>query len=87
MQIIYKKLGETPLECLEKYRSEMNISSEVKLSYIGRLDPMAEGEMIIIEGEENKDREKYLNFDKEYLAFIKRLYFFSWWRISKSKLF
>ncbi len=36
------------------------------LSYAGRLDPMAEGVMLVIVGEENKERERYLVLDKEY---------------------
>ena len=37
-----------------------------KLSYMGRLDPMAEGVMLVLVGGENKEREKYLNMEKEY---------------------
>ncbi len=66
MKVVYKKVGETPLECLNRFRIENGISADEKLSYIGRLDPMAEGDILIIEGEENKEREKYLHFDKTY---------------------
>ena len=69
MKLIYKNLGETPLETLENLRqNEPNLKEET-LSYIGRLDPMAEGEMIVLVGkEENQKRDQYLNFDKEYAA-------------------
>lgn len=60
---INKKLGETPLEALERFRT-----SDEKLSYMGRLDPMAEGEILILSGEDNKNNEKYRKSDKEYLA-------------------
>ncbi len=68
MIIITKKVGETPLELLNRLRAEKPEFKNEKLSYAGRLDPMAEGEMLIIVGDENKNREKYLGFDKEYLA-------------------
>ncbi len=38
----------------------------VPLTYAGRLDPMAEGKLLILIGEECKDKEKYLWLDKEY---------------------
>jgi tRNA pseudouridine(55) synthase len=63
-----KKVGETPLQMLDRLRIEKpNIAGE-KLSYAGRLDPMAEGEMLILVGEENKNYNSHLNYDKEYEA-------------------
>jgi len=63
---LYKELGETPLECLERWRKEHPEHTKTKLSYLGRLDPMAEGLMLIAVGEENKKREEYLGLDKTY---------------------
>ena len=63
---IYKNIGETPLEALERLRRERPEYQNETLSYIGRLDPMAEGAMLILVGEENKNREAYLSLDKEY---------------------
>lgn len=63
---IYKKLGETPLAALDRLRAEQSGYADVTLSYIGRLDPMAEGDMLVLVGEENKNREAYLGLDKEY---------------------
>ncbi len=68
MIFISKKVGETPLELINRLRLEKPELKNEKLSYAGRLDPMAEGEMLIIVGDENKSREKYLGFDKEYIA-------------------
>jgi tRNA pseudouridine(55) synthase len=65
---INKKVGETPLELIDRVRLENSELKDEKLSYAGRLDPMAEGEMIILVGEENNEREKYLGLDKEYVA-------------------
>ena len=64
--IAYKELGETPLECLERIRLEYKIGSDIPMTYAGRLDPMAEGVMIILTGEECKKKEQYLCLDKMY---------------------
>lgn len=64
--IIYKNEGETPLEALDRLRVEQPEYKDAVLSYAGRLDPMAEGKLLVLVGEENKEREKYLALDKEY---------------------
>ena len=63
---IYKNLGETPLQALNRLRLEQPELKNEKLSYAGRLDPMAEGVMLVLVGGENKNRNKYLNLSKEY---------------------
>ncbi len=64
--IAYKNLGETPLECLELVRLSRKISQNTKMTYAGRLDPMAEGVLLLLLGEECKNKEKYLGLDKTY---------------------
>jgi tRNA pseudouridine(55) synthase len=61
-----KKVGETPLECLERFRSDNPEYAKEKLTYAGRLDPLASGVLLVLVGEECKKKEKYLNLDKEY---------------------
>lgn len=71
MLIVTKHVGETPLELLGRLRAERPELAHETLSYAGRLDPMAEGEMLVLVGaEENspESREKYLGLDKEYIA-------------------
>ncbi len=63
---LYKNEGETPLECLERFRSGNPEYTDAPLSYVGRLDPMAEGILLVVVDEENKQREKYLCLDKVY---------------------
>ncbi len=64
---VYKKYGETPLECLTRLRLKFPALERVTLSYAGRLDPLAEGLMLILVGKEfNRDRKTYLKLDKEY---------------------
>jgi tRNA pseudouridine(55) synthase len=68
-KIIHKKVGETPLEAIERFRaghSEYADLASVPMTYAGRLDPMAEGKLLILIGDECKNKEKYLGLDKEY---------------------
>lgn len=62
----YKQLGETPLEALDRIRVEKEIPINVPMTYAGRLDPMAEGLLLILVGEECKNKDNYLGLDKEY---------------------
>ncbi len=66
MLFINKQIGETPLQTLDRLRKEKSEYAGAVLSYIGRLDPMAEGVLLILVREENKEREKYLDLDKKY---------------------
>src|SRR5690606_16657271 len=61
-----KKKYETPLEMLQRIRMEHPELAQEKLSYLGRLDPLAHGVMLVAVGEANKDREKYLGLSKTY---------------------
>ncbi|MDQ5883319.1 MAG: tRNA pseudouridine55 synthase [Patescibacteria group bacterium] len=63
---IYKKLGETPLEALNRLRLEIPEYGDLPMTYAGRLDPMAEGELLVLIGEECKKKDEYLGMDKEY---------------------
>lgn len=64
--LVNKKEGETPLESLEVFRAKNKIPLDIPMTYAGRLDPLASGLLIILSGEECKNKEKYLNLDKEY---------------------
>ena len=67
MEIIqlYKNLGETPLECLHRFKAEHPEYADTKMTYLGRLDPMAEGVLLVLAGN-TRDKEKYLALDKTY---------------------
>jgi tRNA pseudouridine55 synthase len=62
---LYKNLGETPLECIERFRTGNPAYTGVKMTYLGRLDPMAEGLLLILAGD-TRAKDKYLNMDKTY---------------------
>lgn len=64
---LYKELGETPLACLERFRVSNPEYANEKMTYAGRLDPMAEGLLIALVGEECKKKDEYLGLDKEYV--------------------
>ena len=64
---IYKKYGETPLECLNRLRADFPFLEGVTLSYAGRLDPLAERLMLVLVGKEaNQNRRAYLQLGKVY---------------------
>lgn len=63
---IHKKSGETPLECLKRFKEENLEYKNDKMTYAGRLDPLASGVLLVLVGEECKNKEKYLALDKEY---------------------
>ena len=56
---VHKRWGETPLEALERLRAEEGIAADVPMTYAGRLDPAAEGLLIILTGEECKNKDAY----------------------------
>lgn len=64
--LLDKKEGETPLQALEKFRASNKKYKDIKMTYAGRLDPMASGLLLVLVGEEIKNKEKYLALDKEY---------------------
>jgi tRNA pseudouridine(55) synthase len=66
--LFYKKVGETPLEALNRLRLENPTLKNERLSYAGRLDPMAEGLLLVLVGNEcNEDRRRsFLGLEKEY---------------------
>ncbi len=68
---IWKRRGETPLEALNRLRESIPKLKDEVLSYAGRLDPMAEGVLLVLVGDAaNKNREKYLGLDKTYIVEI-----------------
>lgn len=64
--LLDKKLGETPLETILRYKQAHHLDNE-KISFAGRLDPMAEGLLLVLRGDENKNRKVYEDLDKTYL--------------------
>lgn len=65
---LYKNRGETPLECLERFRKINPELEKASMTYLGRLDPLAEGVLLVGTREDTKEenRKKYFSLDKEY---------------------
>jgi tRNA pseudouridine55 synthase len=63
---LYKKRSETPLQTIERFIQKNPGYKGMKMTYAGRLDPMAEGVLIILCGDKNKEREAYTGLDKDY---------------------
>lgn len=64
--VIQKKRGETPLEALIKWKETHPEYRDVSATYAGRLDPMAEGALLVLLGDECKQQKKYHGLDKTY---------------------
>ncbi len=64
--LLNKKEGETPLGAVSLFRNTHKAYKDMKMTYAGRLDPMASGLLLVLAGEETKQKEKYLGLDKEY---------------------
>ena len=62
MHIAYKNPGVPFGDITKKVAND----TENKISYIGRLDPLASGIIIYLVGDELKNRDKYMNMDKTY---------------------
>ena len=61
---LYKPIGQTPNELIDNYKKE-NINAK-KVSFAGRLDPMAHGTMALLVNEECKLQDTHISRDKTY---------------------
>lgn len=64
--LLDKKEGKTPLEAVSFFRDEHPEYKDIKMTYAGRLDPMASGLLLILSGDKVKEKEEYLALDKDY---------------------
>ena len=62
----YKPIGKTPLEVIGQLRKVEPELQDKKIGYAGRLDPMAEGVLLLMVDPETKNRDKYQKLDKSY---------------------
>src|SRR6185437_1274560 len=63
---IYKPIGFTPFEVVKTIKQVNPKLSKVKMGYAGRLDPLAHGVLLLMIGEETKNRDYYLSLPKTY---------------------
>ncbi len=67
---IYKPVGETPFGVIRKFKEKNLEYKDVSMTYAGRLDPLAEGVLVLLASGAVHEKEKYLGLDKEYEAEI-----------------
>lgn len=63
---VYKPIGKTPKDMLDFLREKEGISADVPLTYAGRLDPLAEGLLIVLVGTRVHDKDQFSRLDKTY---------------------
>lgn len=61
-----KEYGETLKHTLERFRETYPEYKESKVTYAGRLDPMAEGLLLLLTDEDVYHKDEFLHFDKTY---------------------
>ena len=64
--LLYKPIGKTPLEVIEQYKQKFPGESAEKMSYAGRLDPMAHGLLIGLKGDSVMFQKHAELMEKEY---------------------
>ena len=77
--VLEKEVGETPLACMERWRQEriagcseldagdaVEAYRTVKMTYAGRLDPMASGVLLALTGDRVHEKESFLKLPKTY---------------------
>lgn len=67
---LYKPIGYTPLDAIKFFKEKNPSYVNETISYAGRLDPMADGVIVLLVGEENKKRTHYLDLSKKYICDI-----------------
>ena len=67
---IYKPVGISPLDAIKLLQEKFPEYKDVSITYAGRLDPMAEGVLILLTGKEVHKVKEYMKLDKEYEAEI-----------------
>ena len=79
--VLEKEVGETPLACMERWRQERiaecggldggdaaQAYASLRMTYAGRLDPMASGVLIALTGERVHDKDSFLRLPKTYIC-------------------
>lgn len=65
---VHKPAGWTPLESLDALRRARAELADAPMVYAGRLDPMAEGVLLVLTGEDRHALPAHLAHDKDYVA-------------------
>ncbi len=68
--LINKPVAKTPLEVIHFVKEKIKKFKNEKFTYAGRLDPMAEGLLLLLYGQNLHNKNNFLNLNKEYQAQI-----------------
>lgn len=63
---VIKEKGESMGELLLRVRKEYGIKGEEKVTFAGRLDPLASGVVLLLKNDARFEKEPYLSLSKEY---------------------
>jgi tRNA pseudouridine(55) synthase len=66
LHLLYKQLGETPNQCLTRFKMANQEFFSVPMTYAGRLDPLAEGLLLVLSGDTIYEKDTYLDLKKTY---------------------
>lgn len=66
--LIYKKLGFTPLQVLKEIKPFVSEEGKSKLTFVGRLDPMAEGNIHMLWSGDMEEKKNLQSQNKEYVV-------------------
>ena len=64
--VVNKKRGQTPLDCINELKNKDENLKFLPMTYAGRLDPLAEGVLLLLAGDECLKKEEYLKLPKVY---------------------
>ncbi len=68
--LVDKPEGMTPLQALNKFKEKFPEYQDLRMTYAGRLDPMASGLLLFLSGSAILKKEEYLSLPKKYAAQI-----------------
>lgn len=64
--VVNKRVGQTPLDCILEIKNKDKNLADLSITYAGRLDPLAEGVLLLLVGDECLKKEEYLKLPKVY---------------------
>lgn len=67
---VYKPVGWTPLQCIDTLREFFIEYENSPITYAGRLDPMAEGVLLLLTDEDRYQKDEHQKLNKTYEATI-----------------
>lgn len=67
---LYKPIGWTPLQVIKRFKEIHPEYKDIAMTYAGRLDPMADGVLLVLAGEDVFNKDLLQQLDKKYTAEI-----------------